>query len=103
MEQDKLTKKLLEVATATPQTRTKGNLIVENIKIDDVHYEFAHGFCIKTKVISLPKLDKTGKAWTWKAEKLLDGSTIRYLVDPKYPHYAPNIYDYEAYSGCKMV
>jgi hypothetical protein len=103
MEQSKLTKKLLEVADEKPLTRTKGNVIVEHIKVGDVLYEFGYGCCIKTKVISLPKYDKTGRAWTWKAESLYDGREIKYLVDPKYPHYSSNLYTNEAYSGMTMI
>lgn len=83
--------------------KTGGNVFVENIKLNDILYEFEHGMCIKTKVISLPKLNKKDKAWTWKGESLVDGRTIKYLVDPKYPQYAPKVYDYEAYEGCKMI
>ena len=35
-------------------TYTKGNVIVENIKIGDIHYEYGYGQELKVKVISLP-------------------------------------------------
>ena len=85
-------------------THTKGNVIVENIKIGDIHYEFEYGIGIKTEVITLPTFEQQedGKLWTWKSKKS-DGSIINYAVHEKYSHYGPNLYDYEAYSGCKFI
>lgn len=33
-------------------TTTNGNIIVENIKVGDIHYEFAYGCGIKCEVIN---------------------------------------------------
>ncbi len=77
-------------------TLTKGNVVVENIKIGDIHYEFGYGIGIKSEVISLPKRSEEGY-WTWQSRSLLDGRIIDYGTNEKYPHYGLNIYDYEAY------
>jgi hypothetical protein len=82
-------------------TRTKGNIIVENIKVGDVHYEFEYNFCTKSTVQTLPTLNEDGN-WVW--QSVTDnGKVINYLVNPKYPHYSVNLYDYVAYAGCKML
>ena len=49
-------------------TKTKGNVIVENIKIGDIHYEFEYGIGIKTEVISIPEYeiqDDGDDGFTW--------------------------------------
>ena len=78
------------------KTLTKGNVIVEEIKVGDIHYEYDLGVGIKCKVVSLPKKNKDGN-WEWQSENVNSGETINYMVNPKYPHYSVNLYDYEAY------
>jgi len=78
-------------------TRTKGNVIIENIKIGDIHYEFEYGIGIKCEVISLPQRDENGY-WTWKSKNLNTDRIIDYVVNEKYTHYGPNLYDYVAYN-----
>lgn len=78
------------------RTFTKGNVIVEDIKIGDIHYEYEYEYGIMCKVITLPIKNKDGQ-WEWKSENLNSGKIIEYLVDPKYPHYSASLYDYEAY------
>lgn len=79
-------------------TYTKGNIIVENINIGDIHYEYYGTICIKSEVISMPVCEehKNGKYWSWKS-KTENGSIIEYGVHSAYPHYGPNLYDYPAY------
>lgn len=36
-------------------TLTNGNIIVEDIKIGDIQYEYNYGIGIKSEVITLPK------------------------------------------------
>ena len=79
------------------KTLTKGNIIVEEIKIGDIHYEYEYGVGIKCKVITLPEEDNEGN-WSWKSENVTGGKEINYFVNPKYSHYGPNLYDYEAYT-----
>jgi hypothetical protein len=85
-----------------PLIRTKGNIIVNDIKVGDIHYEFEYGCCAKVKVISLPEFSNDGCA-DWKSENLLTGRVINYRVCAKHSHYGPNLYDYEAYQGCLQV
>lgn len=81
-------------------TYTKGNIIVEEIKIGDIHYEFDYGYGIKSEVLTLPERDDEGY-WTWASKNLKDDAIINYGVSEKYAHYGPNLYDYEAYAGAK--
>ena len=77
-------------------THTKGNVIVEEINIGDIHYEYGMGVGIKSEVISKPMLNEDGN-WTWKSKNIVSGEEINYMVNPDYPHYSVNLYDYEAY------
>lgn len=79
------------------KTMTKGNVIVENIKIGDIHYEFEYGVGIKCEVITLPVRDDKGY-WTWKSRNIKSGVIIIYGVTEGLSHYSSNLYDYEAYS-----
>jgi len=83
-------------------TRTKGNVIVENIKIGDIHYEFGYGVGIKCEVITLPIRDDKG-CWTWKSKNVNTGKIIDYAVSEGLSHYSSNLYDYIAYSVNKWV
>ncbi len=78
-------------------THTKGNVIVEEIKVGDIHYEYDLGLGIKTKVLTKPKLNEEGN-WVWKSKNLNSNKEIDYLVNPKYSHYSANLYSYEAYN-----
>ena len=88
-------------------THTKGNIIIENIKIGDIHYEFEYGFAIKTKVVTLPVRNDEGY-WSWDSEIISDdplrnGEIVHYGVTEGLAHYGPNLYDNEAYTGCKFI
>lgn len=78
---------------------TKGNVIVNEIKIGDIHYEFEYGCGIKCEVISLPIRTKSGDyyQWSWQSKNLKTGNVIDYLITEGLSHYGPNLYDYEAY------
>jgi len=84
------------------KTYTKGNVIVEDIKVGDIHYEFDYNLGIKCEVITLPKKKKSG-SWYWESKNLTTGEIINYAVNPKYSHYGPNLYDYEAYRVKKYI
>lgn len=74
--------------------RTKGNVLVDNIKVGDILYEEAYGYEIATKVITQPNRNEEGY-WTWQSEVLNNkDNIITYGVHEKYPHYAPALYDY---------
>ncbi len=80
--------------------RTKGNIIVNDIQIGDIHYEFDYGFCVRSQVISKPVRDSEGR-WTWQSKHLKTGNIIDYMVTEGFEHYSPNLYDYQAYIGAK--
>lgn len=48
-------------------TRTAGNVIVADIKIGDIHYEYFYGIELKTTVISVPQKEvrEDDNYWTW--------------------------------------
>lgn len=77
-------------------TMTKGNVVVENIKVGDIHYELEYGVGIKSEVLTMPVRDDTGY-WTWKSKNLTTGKEITYGVREGMAHYSINLYDYEAY------
>lgn len=78
------------------KTYTKGNVIVEEIQIGDIHYEYDMGVGIKCKVESKPYMNDEGN-WIWKSINVNTNKVIEYLVNPKCSHYSANLYDYEAY------
>ena len=78
------------------KTRTRGNVIVEDIKVGDIHYEYEYDMGIKVEVISLPVRSEDGQ-WNWQSKQLSTGKIIDYMVHEEYSHYAPKLYDYEAY------
>ena len=84
------------------KTYTKGNVIVEEIKVGDIHYEYEYGLCVKSQVITMPVKNDDG-VWEWESKKISSEEVIHYLVNPKYSHYSSNLYDHEAYQGCKMI
>lgn len=84
------------------KTHTRGNIIVEEIKIGDIHYEFDYGMYIKSEVITKPILNEEGN-YIWKSKKKNSEEIINYLVNPKYSHYSPKLYNYMAYGGCKEL
>jgi len=86
-------------------TKTKGNVIVENIKVGDIHYEYAYGLGIKCEVISEPIARESHGdfIWIWKSKNLNSGNIIEYAVNNRYPFYGPELYDYEAYIGINYI
>lgn len=82
--------------------RTKGNVEVDKIKVGDIHYEFDMRMMIKSEVIELPKEEVPGY-WIWKSKNVLTGKIISYGVAERHAHYGPNLYDYEAYKGCRQI
>ena len=79
-------------------TRTKGNVIVEEINVGDIHYEYDMGMGIKCKVVTKPEFSEMSGGWEWESENIKTGKIINYFVNPEYPHYSINLYDYEAYN-----
>jgi hypothetical protein len=83
-------------------TYTKGDVIVEEIKVGDVLYEFEYGFCIKSIVKTLPTQNEDS-LWSWVSENVTTGKTIEYSVHPDYSHYGPNLYNTMSYDGCRII
>lgn len=84
-------------------THTKGNVIVEEIKVGDIHYEYEMGIGMKLEVLTLPEQNEDG-AWIWKSKRVKSGKEVEYLVNPAFPScYSVNLYDYEAYSVGNLI
>jgi hypothetical protein len=95
------------------QTQTRGNVIVENIKVGDIHYEYDLGLGIKCEVVTLPKLDDG--LWTWQSKVIeANGMAADTIIDyaisdinsenGKYnSQFAVKLYDYEAYVKTPIV
>jgi hypothetical protein len=64
-------------------TRTKGNVIVEEIKVGDIHYEYEMGIGIKCEVLTKPTINEDGN-WVWKSKNLTTDKEIDILADPYY-------------------
>ena len=83
------------------KTYTAGDIIVEDIKVGDIHHEFQYSFGIKCEVITKPKLTDT--LWEWKSKNIKTGLIINYAVDKEHAHYGPKLYSYEAYDGIEYI
>ena len=79
------------------KTHTKGNVIVENIKIGDIHYEFEYNYGVQVKVLTLPTLDEDD-VYHWKSENVNNNKIIEYAVNSKMNQSFLNLYDYVAYN-----
>lgn len=75
---------------------TAGNILVQDIRIGDIHYEFHDGFGVKCQVINMPIKDLDNN-WTWESKNLKSGRIIHFFVNENHPQFAPKLYDYEAY------
>ena len=76
---------------------TRGGVICSQIKVGDVHYEYAYGAEMKVTVIEAP-IQKDDQ-WMWKSVTG-NGTEIDYVVTKNLAHYGANLYDYQAYAGC---
>ena len=82
--------------------QTKGNVVVENIKVGDIHYEYDLGCSIKVQVIAKPIRDENGY-WKWKSRIISTGTEVDYGVHELHIGHAPRLYTYEAYSVHKNI
>lgn len=78
------------------KTYTRGNVIVEDIKVGDIHYQYELGVGIKSQVLTLP-VKNDNECWSWKSKNLTSEKEIEYSIHEKYYQAAPELYDYEAY------
>ena len=83
-------------------TLTRGNIIIENIVVGDIHYEYDYGTGMKVEVITKPVRDDDGY-WSWKSKHLSTGNIIDYGISEQYIYYGPKLYDYEAYDVDIMI
>ena len=93
MEQKKLNSEIAELERL--ELIGKNNIDVEKIQIaEDVLeiYGDIYG-CV----------DGNYRDWVWKSRNVTTGNEIDYLVNPKYTHYSPNLYDYEAYDVKRYI
>lgn len=94
---------ITELMEDNTNEKTKGGVILSEIKEGDILYECEHGVNFKTIVITTPerKIDSEGDAqWMWKG-KATDGTIIDFLVTPKYSHYGPALYHKPQYYETK--
>ena len=84
-------------------TTTKGNIVVEDIKVGDIHYEFEYGLGIECEVLTLPVHNEEEKCWDWTSRNVRNDNVITYRVCEGFSHYGPNLYDYIAYAGVKWI
>lgn len=85
----------------TMKTMTKGNVIIEDIKIGDILYGYEYGCVAVTEVLTLPELKDN--VYRWKAKNTKTGKEIEYAQNIKYPHYGLNIYSEPTYAGCRQI
>ena len=78
-------------------TYTKGNIIVEEIEVGDIHYEYQYNLGKKSQVLTKPQINENGN-WEWESKNVNSGEKFYYLLNPDCPpHYSLNLYDYQAY------
>ena len=82
------------------QVTTRGNVIVNEIKVGDIHYEYQYGYQTIVKVITAPEKDING-LWKWQSMVIETEEIVDYATHEDYPQYAPKIYTYEAYMSSK--
>jgi hypothetical protein len=78
------------------QVKTQGNVIVNDINIGDIHYDYNCGLCIKSQVTTSPVRNDDG-VWTWHSKEIPSGKNIEYMVVEGFMQYSPKLYSYEAY------
>jgi hypothetical protein len=83
------------------KTYTRGNVIVEDIKVGDILYEYEMNTCCTVEVLTLPVLED--EKYTWMAKVVSTGKVAEYMVHTQYAHYAPKLYNYKAYEGAREI
>lgn len=85
---------------------TKGGIVLEDIKVGDIHYEFEYGMGIKCEVVTKPERTQREDgdfSWEWESKNLNTGQPISYYITEGFTHYGPNLYDYEAYTVTRYI
>jgi hypothetical protein len=57
-----------------------GNLVIEDIKVGDIYYEYVNGIEIECEVITLPVFNDSLQTWTWTSRNTLTNNEIHYRV-----------------------
>ena len=76
---------------------TRGNVIVNKIQIGDILYEFKLSCGIVVKVLTKPQYNEKEGVCGMVSREYRTKQKITYRINPKYPHYASNLYDYKVY------
>jgi len=80
---------------------TRGGIVLEDIKVGDIHYEFEYEVGIKCEVVTKPERTRRADGvfvWEWESKNVNTGQPISYYITEGYSHYGPNLYDYEVYT-----
>jgi hypothetical protein len=81
---------------------TKGGIVLEEINIGDVQFEYEYGVGIRSVVQTKPVRNDKGQ-WFWQNKIESNEQVINYLVAEGMSHYGPNLYNYEAYQVKSMI
>lgn len=82
---------------------TKGDVIINKIKVGDIHYEFEYNSYIKTEVIEAPVRNDDG-VWYWKSKKCNNPDVIINYGQAENPYgHGLNLYTCEVYQGCREL
>lgn len=88
--------------TGIEKTYTKWNIIVEDIKVWDIHYQcWQYIWSIKIRVLTKPTLK--WDQYTWLSEIVETWEKVDFLVTKWMSHYAPALYDYPAYLNISNI
>ena len=83
------------------KTRTKGNVIIQDIKKGDKHFEYQGNQGMRCEVLTQPKW--VGDAWEWKSKNLKTGKVIPYRIVHHHTDERPMLYDYPAFKQVKYI
>lgn len=71
---------------------------IMKLEVGETLYEYAYGQEVKSVVIEPPYTEQDGSYALVKV-KVSDGGEFRYGAHKDYPHYGPNVYNYQAYEA----
>ncbi len=73
--------------------KTRGGVVIEEMKIGDILYESEMGMEIQFEVISKPVIENDGErdTATWNGKVIPEGKIVEYVVTDGYQHYCSYI------------
>lgn len=86
--------------------KTRGNIVVEDIKVGDIHYEYGYRreeYVMEVTQVPTRSESSIGAQWTWKAKCIQAphpdyiGNENEFLITEGLEHYGPTLYNYQAY------